>query len=123
MVRNTRQRRAILQALAQKGRPLSPAEILKLGQQHVPTLGLTTVYRNIRKMTHEGTLVRVEYPGQSALFELPSGKLLPHFDCRGCRQVYYFDREVPPISYDPPQDFIIEGQELIFYGHCPDCAP
>ena len=40
MVRNTRQRRAILQALAQKGRPLSPAEILELGQQHVPAATL-----------------------------------------------------------------------------------
>ena len=123
MGRNTRQRRAILQALAQAVRPLRPTEILKLGQNDVPGLGLTTVYRNIRQMTAEGSLVRVEYPGQPALFELPSGKFLPHFICRSCRQVYYFDEEAPSVSYDPPPNFIIEGQEVVFYGYCPDCAP
>ena len=123
MVRNTRQRRAILQAIAQASRPLRPAEILKFGQKQVPSLGLTTIYRNIREMVDEGRLVRVEYPGQPPLFELPTGKSLPHFVCRGCRQVFYFDHEAPDIPYDPPGNFIIEGQEVVFYGHCPDCAP
>ena len=77
MERSTRQRRAILHALAQSGRPLRPIEILELGQKEVPGLGLTTVYRNIRQMTADGSLVRVYYPGQPALFELPTGKFCP----------------------------------------------
>ena len=93
MERSTRQRRAILHALAQSGRPLRPIEILELGQKEVPGLGLTTVYRNIRQMTADGSLVRVYYPGQPALFELPTGKFLPHFICRSCQQVYYFEEE------------------------------
>ena len=123
MGRNTRQRRAILQAFAQAGRPLRPCDILELGQKQVFGLGLTTVYRNIRQMTAEGTLVRVEYPGQPARFELPSGKVVPHFICRGCHQVYYFDQEAPLVDYAPPPNFIIEGQEVVFFGHCPECPP
>ncbi|MEK9986309.1 MAG: transcriptional repressor [Opitutae bacterium] len=121
MERSTRQRRAILHALAQSGRPLRPIEILKLGQKEVPGLGLTTVYRNIRQMTADGSLVRVYYPGQPALFELPTGKFLPHFICRSCQQVYYFEEEAPDVPYNPPANFRIESQEVVFYGHCSDC--
>tara|TARA_B100001123_G_scaffold424586_1_gene536344 strand:+ start:409 stop:780 length:372 start_codon:yes stop_codon:yes gene_type:complete len=123
MVRNTRQRRAILQALAHSARPLRVSEILELGQKHVSSLGQTTVYRNLREMLKEGSIIRVEYPGQPPLYELPSGKVLPHFICKGCHQVYYFEHEAPAVSYEFPDGFIIEAQEVIFYGHCPDCAP
>ena len=77
-------------------------------------------------MTADGSLVRVYYPGQPALFELPTGKFLPHFICRSCQQVYYFEEEAPDVPYDPPANFRIESQKWCFtdivqtaHSNCP----
>ena len=47
MERSTRQRRAVLDALASSGRTLSPPEILELARQDAPGLNLSTVYRQM----------------------------------------------------------------------------
>jgi hypothetical protein len=48
MERNTRQRSAIRDAIAQAERPLLPQEVLDAAQRAVPGLGIATVYRPAR---------------------------------------------------------------------------
>lgn len=70
MERHTRQRQAVLDALARTGQALSPSEILALSQQAVPSLNLSTVYRQIKALQDQAEVVRVDLPGHPARFEV-----------------------------------------------------
>ena len=63
MQRDTRQRRAIRNVFMTSGRPLTPDEVLSMGQRLVDSLGLATVYRNIKILYEEGWLAEVDLPG------------------------------------------------------------
>jgi len=123
MIRQTKQRAAILKALVLAARPLSPPEILELGRSHAPRLGLRTVYRNISEMVDDGQLVGIDYPGQPLRYELVADKgEHPHFICNKCHKLLDFNQPAPSICYSPPDGFTIEGSEVIFYGRCPQCS-
>lgn len=70
MERHTRQRQAVVDALACSGQALSPHELLEHAKTAVPSLNLSTVYRQIKGLQDAGQIVRVELPGQPARFEM-----------------------------------------------------
>ena len=61
--RNTRQKQAIRDAFIEADRPLSPEEALAAAQRLYATLGIATVYRNIKSLLAEGWLEPVSLPG------------------------------------------------------------
>ena len=70
MERLTRQHHAVLDALAQCGQALSPQDLLEHAKSAVPSLNLSTVYRQLKGLQQAGQIVRVELPGQPARFEI-----------------------------------------------------
>jgi Fur family ferric uptake transcriptional regulator len=70
MERQTKQRQAVLDALARSGQALSPPDLLTQARASVPSLNLSTVYRQIKGLQDAGLVVRVELPGQPARFEI-----------------------------------------------------
>lgn len=127
MIRQTRQRRAILAALEETRRPLSPQELHEVAKRIFPAIGVRTVYRHIREMVESGELVGVDYPGQPLRYEQVTGEHRAHFICRTCERVFAFPQVVPDVSVKAPPEFRISGQETVFYGHgrglCERCAP
>ena len=123
MERNTRQRSAIRDAIAQADRPLLPQEVLDAAQQAVPGLGITTVYRNLKALVEEGKLQAVNLPGENPRFELMGQHHHHHFQCRKCERV--FDVHACPgnLSGLAPQGFTVEDHDLTLYGRCKDCGP
>ena len=123
MERNTRQRSAIRDAIAQAERPLLPQEVLGAAQQQVPGLGIATVYRNLKALVDEGELQPVNLPGENPRFELAGRHHHHHFQCRQCDRV--FDVHACPgnLSALAPQGFTVEDHDLTLYGRCKDCAP
>ena len=77
MERNTRQRQAVLDALAASGRTLNPPEILALAQRQAPGLNLSTVYRQVKALEEVGAVLKVQLPGQPARFEAPCRNEVP----------------------------------------------
>jgi Ferric uptake regulator family len=69
MERQTRQQRAVMQAISGSGRSLNPQEVLVLAQQVVPSINLSTVYRQLKNLQAQGHVVRVQLPGQATRFE------------------------------------------------------
>ncbi len=122
MIRNTRQREAILGVITVAGRPLTVPEIYALGREKSARLGLRTVYRNIRQMVEEERLVGLDYPGQPTRYELVDGRYRNHFICSLCQKMFDFTENAPEVVFTPPAGFKITGQEVIFYGVCPDCS-
>jgi Fur family ferric uptake transcriptional regulator len=122
MERDTRQRRAIRRVLETSGRPLSPLEVLAAAYRHAPGLGMATVYRNLKALLLEGTIVAVELPGEAARYE-PAGKSHHHhFRCRRCDRLFEVPGCRPSSVGRPPRGFVAESHEVVWYGRCATCA-
>jgi len=121
--RNTRQKNAIRAAFIETGRPLSPEEALHYAQQKVRNLSIATVYRNLKAMVEEGSLVPVQFPGESTRYEASGKAHHHHFWCNGCKRAYELEGCVPKLSLKLPRGFRSLGHELVLYGMCAACAP
>jgi Fur family ferric uptake transcriptional regulator len=123
MERNTRQRSAIRDAIAQAERPLLPQEVLAAAQAHAPGLGIATVYRNLKALVEGGELTAVNLPGENPRFELAGHRHHHHFQCSGCKRVFDVHACPGDLSRLAPQGFTVEAHDLTLYGRCKDCAP
>ena len=103
-------------------RPLTPDEVLEHGQRIVPSLGLATVYRNVKALVAEGWLSEVELPGGGLRYELAERPHHHHFLCRTCDQA--FDVHLCPAEIEElaPESFEVESHELILFGRCEACV-
>ncbi len=120
--RDTRQRRAIRDVLIHLGRPLTPDEILDHGQRIVPSLGLATVYRNVKILAREGWLSEVQLPGGGVRYELADRPHHHHFLCRSCDQAFDVHRCPDEIEELAPDGFEVDSHELTLFGRCAACA-
>lgn len=128
--RQTRQKDAVLRSLAESGRSLAPAEILELARAEVPTLNLSTVYRQLRALHEEAQVVKVDLPGQPARFEAPCAHAPSrgpahhhhHFHCTVCDRVFPIHACPGGIEKLAPTGFQVEQHELTLRGRCADCA-
>ncbi len=131
MERQTRQKQAVLRSLVDSGRSLAPAEILELARGEVPTLNLSTVYRQLRTLHDEAQVVKVDLPGQAARFEAPCTHAHArghtehhhhHFHCVACDRVFPIHGCPGGIDRLAPAGFHVEQHELTLRGRCADCA-
>lgn len=122
MERNTRQRAAIRDAIAQAHRPLLPQEVLGAAKEAVPGLGIATVYRNLKALVEEGELRPVHLPGENPRFELVGHAHHHHFQCRACQRVFDVHACPGDLSAMAPQGFTVEDHDLTLYGRCSECA-
>jgi Fur family ferric uptake transcriptional regulator len=121
-LRNTQQRAAIRAALAEADRPLGPQEILAAARRAQPTLGLATVYRNVRSLVEEGWLQAVDLPGAASRYELADKHHHHHFHCRACDRVFEVEDCPGNLRHLAPEGFVPEEHEVILYGLCVSCA-
>jgi Fur family ferric uptake transcriptional regulator len=122
MRRRTQQRRAIRRALAEADRPLAPREILAAATSRAPSLGIATVYRNLKSLLEEGWLRPVELPGEPARYELSDKAHHHHFHCRECDRVFEVDDCPDGVVELAPRGFHLESHEIVLYGLCRSCA-
>ncbi len=121
MLRDTNQRRAILEVVQDARRPLSPQEILERAQAVVPKLGIATVYRSMKMLEESGDVVPVDLPGEGRRYERSGMKHHHHFSCRVCGRVYDLDGCPGNIDRLLPKGFKLEHHEILLYGVCDRC--
>jgi len=119
--RNTRQRSAIRRVFAQNNRPLSPQEVLDLAQKEVTGMGIATVYRNLKALVEEASLIAVAMPGGNVLYEAAGKAHHHHFQCDHCRRVFELEGCLPGIDKLAKPKFKVHRHELILYGICAEC--
>lgn len=122
MERNTRQRTAIRQAIAEAARPLLPQEILQAAEVAAPGLSLATVYRNLRTLVEEGELLAVTLPGEVPRYEIAGAGHHHHFQCESCQRVFEVHACPGNLASLAPKGFVVERHELTLYGRCSDCG-
>lgn len=121
MERSTRQRTAIRDALQAAQRPLLPQEVLDAAQAAVPSLGIATVYRQLKQLVDDGQIQTVALPGENLRYETVGGGHHHHFQCTACERV--FDVHACPgnLARLAPAGFSVESHELTLYGRCSAC--
>jgi Fur family ferric uptake transcriptional regulator len=122
MGRNTLQKTAIREAIAQAGRPLLAQEILGAAQVLAPRLSIATVYRNLKSLVDEGMLRSVLLPGENPRYEPADSGHHHHFQCRQCERVFEVDACPGNLASLAPSGFTVEDHELTLYGRCRDCG-
>lgn len=122
MERDTSQRRAIRRIFEEVGRPLSPQEVLEAAQSHAASLGIATVYRNLKALVEAGWLVPVGLPGEPDRYEMAGKDHHHHFRCRSCERVYEVESCPGNIHNMVPAGFLLEDHEVVLYGVCASCA-
>lgn len=122
LVRKTSQRDAILQAFEAADRPLSPQEVLDAAKEVVPSLGIATVYRNIKLLVDNQTLVPVQLPGEPPRYERAGKAHHHHFHCRQCDRVFEVVGCDAVFRRITPKGFQLEAHDLTLTGLCAECA-
>jgi Fur family transcriptional regulator, ferric uptake regulator len=111
-----------MQVIRSAERPLAPAEIHELALELYPGLGLRTVYRHISDLVSTRQIAGVDYPGQPMRYEWVDHRgSRPHFICRGCQKVFDLPIEEPVVPYPVLDEFVVEGHEVVYFGHCRKC--
>lgn len=122
--RDTAQKRAIRRVFDEEpGRPLSPEEVLQAARSHAPSLGIATVYRNLKMLVEENWLDPVSLPGETDRYERAGKSHHHHFQCSYCTRVFDVPGCPGQVQKLAPKGFSVERHDLTLYGRCPDCSP
>ncbi len=121
--RRTRQQDAIKRVLADAGRPMSVQEVFAAAAVAVPAIGLSTVYRTIRKLAERGEIAAVAVPGQPDRYELAhvAATHHHHFHCTACDRVFDINGCVGGLDRLLPDGFELHRHELTLIGVCRRC--
>ena len=120
--RTTRQREAILDAIESDERPLDPTEVLERARKSVNSLGLATVYRNLKVLVSEGVLRAVSLPGDSPRYEMAHSPHHHHFQCTSCSRVFDVPGCPGNLRHLAPRGFRVDHHDVTLYGCCSDCG-
>lgn len=130
MERQTRQKQAVMQAIAASGRSLNAAEIRALAAGRVPSINLSTVYRQLETLQDDPQVVHIDLPGQAPRFEAPCHAPQArghvhhhhHFHCTHCDRVFPIHACPGGMQALAPAGFRVESHDLTLHGRCADCG-
>jgi len=123
-LRLTRQRRAVVETLAQSEAALTALQLYDAGRRRCPDLGLTTVYRTLDALGEAGAIRRVHADGHCEAF-VPAESAHGHsVVCVGCGRVGEFtDCDVSSLVERAAREtgFAIEEHFIQLSGMCAAC--
>jgi len=124
MVRNTRQRQAVVQALRETHTHPDAAWIHSQVRGELPNISLGTVYRTLDALVRDGVVMTIERAGQATRYDYKhAGHGHHHVVCRGCGAIYDIDAEDLPLpALGLPAGFQVQDVRLEYHGVCETCA-
>lgn len=122
--RNTVQKMKIMEYLMNtKSHPTAEA-VYSVVSKDIPTISLSTVYRNLNTMAEDGEILKFEV-GNEAHFDADIS-FHHHVYCKICKNVFdLYDKEIAAFITEKVNipNFKVESTNLIFVGKCCDCMP
>ena len=125
MVRQTRQRQAVIEVLRASRAHPDAAWIHGQVRQSLPSVSLGTVYRTLDALVRDGVLLTIERAGQATRYDYKhGGEYHHHAVCRGCGAIFDVDAAaIPSIPAAAlPTGFAVTEVRLEFMGVCTACA-
>jgi len=123
LLRNTRQRKVILEELAKLTSHPTADELYEIVRKRLPRISLGTIYRNLELLTDNGQVMKLDQAGGRARFD---GKSENHYHARCVRCGKVLDVSAEPIkaierAAGKISDFNVTGHRLEFVGICSGC--
>jgi len=121
--RMTKQRETILDVLKRSGVPLTAEDIAGQCTQQKHVLALSTIYRNLEKLTGLGSVQKALYPDGIARYEL-TGQHHHYLICTVCNRIQTIDAcplQQLETGIALATGFEITGHQMNLFGRCPAC--
>ena len=111
----------------QKGeqRHMTAEDVFRVLLEERSDIGLATVYRVLMQFEQAGLLVRSNFDGGKAIYELDEGQHHDHFVCTACGKVEeFFDPEIEKRQQmvAKAKGWVVREHTMALYGHCAECA-
>ena len=122
--KNTKQRSAIMNLLAERNTPLTAEEIGEAIAPSYPKLALSTVYRNLELFTNAGLLEKSFFQDGVTRYSLAKGHHGHYLICTGCQEkIRLEDCPLHELEHKLTDEtgFTITDHDLTLYGLCPAC--
>lgn len=124
-LKNTRQRKAILDIMLSGNRPFTVEEVYLLLKAKSIDISMSTVYRSLETLSQNGVLQQVTLSGDDRMAYVIDRAAHSHYlVCSGCKKILPIS-QCPLGSYEKAladeTGFEIQGHRLDIYGLCPDC--
>jgi Fur family transcriptional regulator, ferric uptake regulator len=120
----TPQRRLILDTVNGIEKHFTPQDLYKKLLIHHPDIGLVTVYRTLKILSHLGLVCEIESPGQAHRYTRCPSEHHHHLVCAGCSKVVNFNHcQLENLSRELAREtgFNISRHHLEFTGLCAEC--
>lgn len=122
--RNTKQKEIILDILSRKENMVHPTigELIRLVQKEDSRVGQATIYRNIKKLVHDGKIKKI-LTNDGYRYDINS-TLHGHLICTKCHTIFdlYDENYLKLIAYLEEKNQVkIDETNIIFDGLCPKC--
>ena len=124
-LRVTRPRVAVLEAVGRHPHADTDS-LLSAVRTVLPEVSRQAVYDVLAALTDAGLVRRLQPSGSVARYETRIGDNHHHIVCRSCGSIGDVDCAagsapcLDPISSDA--GFLVDEAEVIYWGHCPECA-
>jgi len=95
-------------------------EVYRAMRKRRPNVSMGTVYRNLSLLTEKGLITKLCGIDGADRFDcdtLSHG----HFKCKVCGAIFDFDLAGTAQSLSALKGFLVESENLVVYGVCPDC--
>ncbi|MGI9316632.1 MAG: ferric iron uptake transcriptional regulator [bacterium] len=126
-LKNTLPRLKVLSILeSSKVRHMSAEDVYKILLAEDESIGLATVYRVLTQFEDAGLVIRHNFEGDRAVFELNDEGHHDHMVCVSCGSVIEFiDQRIEELQEKvaDDHDFSIQDHSLTLYGICKKCKP
>ena len=120
----TAQRLAVLRAVSDRSHSTAD-DIDKIVRAEIGAISRQAVYDALAVLTEKGLLRRIQPAGSPARYENRVGDNHHHIVCRNCGSMGDVDCAVgdaPCLTAADDLGYEIDEAEVIYWGHCPECA-
>jgi len=108
-----------------KQRHMTAEDVFRVLLDERSDIGLATVYRVLTQFEQAGILMRSNFDGGKAVYELNEGQHHDHFVCTGCGKVEeFFDAEIEKRQQRIAKErgWQVHDHAMALYGLCAECA-
>ena len=120
-MRNTTQRKEILEFLRSKRHHCSAIQVYDAVREKIPNISLGTVYRNLGQLLENGEIISVEAVDKCIYYD-GFVENHAHFTCKECKRIYDFPIEPEKRKALNDAGFVVDTERVVYYGTCAECV-